>query len=174
MEELSRLTDRTISLRPFKLEDAKEHISGEDAEQINWLSGGKSTLEGVQDWIKKNQQYWENDGPIFNFAIVNADNKLVGMIEANSSYEEIEGLQKGDVNISYGLYPSARGKGYASRAVDLMISFLRQKGFQRAVIRVDPNNKDSLKVPQRTGFSHQGKIEVDKAKELEVFVKNLG
>ncbi|MDO8639032.1 MAG: hypothetical protein Q7R43_05650 [Candidatus Daviesbacteria bacterium] len=47
------LTDRIIKIRPFTLENAEEHLAGEDEAQVKWLSDGKGTLEGVQKWIQK-------------------------------------------------------------------------------------------------------------------------
>lgn len=168
------LVDDTIRLRPFDLSDAAKHFAGEDDKQVKWLSGGKSTLENVRNWIKKNQKYWENDGPIFNFAIVDAvKNELVGMVEANTDSKSLEGVEEGEANISYGLYPSARGKGYTSRAINLLVGFLKNKGIKRAIIRVDPGNIDSLKVPERLGFSKEGKIVTKQGENLQIFVKNL-
>src|SRR3989344_93161 len=127
------ISGQTINLRPFELSDAEEHLAGEDEEQIKWLSGGKGNLEGVQNWIKKNKEQWENNGNIFNFAITDKDNKLLGMVEANSNFKELDGLIEGDANISYGLYPDARGKGYTTEAINLILDFLKSKGFNRAI-----------------------------------------
>jgi RimJ/RimL family protein N-acetyltransferase len=168
------LTDGKILLRPFKLEDAEAHMAGEDDEQVKWLSGGKGTLEGARAWIEKNQKYWEEDGPVFNFAIWNKNsNKLVGMVEANTDPGRIEGIQEGDANISYGLYPEARSKGYTLKAVDLMINFLKSKGIKRAVIRVNPENEASVKVAERLGFEGAGQIKTKNGEVLDVYIKRL-
>lgn len=166
------LTDGSITIRPFEPADAEKHLAGEDSEQIKWLSGGKSTLENVRTWIEKNQKYWENNGPIFNFAIV-AGEELVGMVEANTDSESLEGIEQGDANISYGLYPSARGKGYTTKAINLLIGFLKEKGVKRAVLRIDPKNIDSIKIPERLSFNKTGKIVTKDGENLQVFVKNL-
>jgi RimJ/RimL family protein N-acetyltransferase len=167
------LKDGVILLRPFTLTNAREHLSKEDEAQVKWLSGGKSTLEGVQNWIKKNQTYWENNEPIFNFAIFDNANKLIGMIEANSDYKTVEGIEEGDANISYGLYPSARGKGYVTRAVNLLNDFLKSKDIKRGIIRIDPENADSLKVPQRCEFVEDRTITIKNGEKLIIFIKNL-
>lgn len=167
------LSDETITLRPFRLENAEEHLAGEDAAQIRWLSGGKGTLEGVRRWIRTNQKYWESNGSIFCFAIFDPENDLVGMVEANADFREVDGLEEGDANISYGLYPQARGKGYATRAVFLMLPFLMEKGVKRAVIRVSPDNEDSLKVPLRCGFEAGHAITIRDNNLLIRFVKEL-
>lgn len=170
---MNKFSDGVITLRQFTLEDAQEHLEGEDEEQIKWLSGGKSTLEGVKKWIEKSKGHWENDGPFFAFAVLDAENKLIGMVEANVDYEHFEGYEEGDVNISYGLYPFARGKGYASRAVDILTKFLKDKGSKRAVIRIDPENENSQKVPTRCGFVKTGEMTTKKGEKFLIFVKNL-
>ncbi len=169
-----KLADEIITLRPFELADAEKHLAGEDDKQVRWLSGGKSSLEGVKNWIAKNQKYWENDGPIFNFAIVETvKNEPVGMVEANTDSKSLEGIEKGEANISYGLYPQARGKGYTTRAINLLLGFLRSKGIKRAVLRIDPLNIDSLKIPKRLGFSKRKKIVTKQGENLQIFVKSL-
>lgn len=170
---MNKLSDGVIALRPFTLEDAKEHLEGEDEEQIKWLSGGKSTLAGIKKWIEKNQGHWEKDGPVFAFAVLDRENKLIGMVEANTDYKHFEGNIEGDANVSYGLYPFARGKGYAARAVGLLTKFLKDKGLKRAVIRIDPENENSQKVPIRCGFVKTGQIRTKKGEKFLIFVKKF-
>lgn len=132
-----------------------------------WLSGGKSTLESVQNFIKKSQEYWENNEPVFTFTIEESQtHTLVGMIEANSNFEKLEQINEGEINISYGLYPFARGKGYITKAILLLLKFLKEKDFQRAVIAVDPENIGSLKVPERVGFTKENEITTSKTRNL--------
>lgn len=165
------LTDGVITLKPFRPEDAEAHLAGDDEEQQKWLSGGKSTLETVQNWIARNQGHWEAGGPIYNFAIW-AEDTLVGMIEANTDVEKIEGLSEGDANLSYGTYPDARGKGYVSRAVKLIVTFLKEKGIRRAVIRVLPENESSVRVPIACGFTEAGTVET-KEGTMTVYIQQL-
>ena len=115
------LSDKKITLKPFLLEYSEEHLAGEDHDSVKWLSEGESTIESVQNWIKRNETSWKNDGPIFNFAIFNEENKLVGMVEANSDVNVNSRMAEGYINISYGIYPKFRGHGYATAAVNLMV-----------------------------------------------------
>ena len=168
------LTDGVVVLTPFNMEDAEEHLDGEDIEMEKWVSGGKSTIDTVRNWIKRSQESWKKDGPCFTFAIRNAEsNQLIGMIEANTDLKNIEGIKEGDANIAYGLYPRARGKGYTVRSINLMSKFLRTKGIKRFVIRVDPQNTKSLTVPIRCGFIKTGEILTKKEGILIVFVRGI-
>lgn len=156
------------------MEDAELHLKGDDFEQEKWLSGGKSTIDSVRDWIKRNQESWEKGGPVFNFSIRTMENdELIGMIEANTDTKSVEGIKEGDANISYGLYPKGRGKGFAVRALNILLDFLREKKLKRAVIRTSPENISSLKIPVRCGFTEAGQVVTDKGEELVIFVKDL-
>jgi RimJ/RimL family protein N-acetyltransferase len=167
------LSDGAITLCPFRLDFAEEHLAGDDEENIKWLSGGISSIDTVRQWILRNEESWKNDGPVFNFAIFDSiENKLVGMVEANSD-PTIDGLSEGKVNISYNVYPSARGKGYATRAVLLLTGFLKEKGFNAALIRVHPDNRNSLGVPKRAGFVRTGLITTEQGEQLIAFEKAL-
>ncbi|MFY9814537.1 MAG: GNAT family N-acetyltransferase [Dehalococcoidales bacterium] len=90
-----------------------------------------------------------------------------------SIFNSIERIKEGDANISYGLYPAARGKGYAARAVSLMAGFLKAKGLKQAIIRSEPENTGSLKVPKRCGFTRTGQIVTRNGGELMIFAKKL-
>lgn len=145
------LSDGVVTLRPMTVADAQAHLAGEDDEQMRWLSGGRSTTASVTGWIERNRVSWEAGGPTHNFGISTTANGLVGMIEANSDASQISGLGAGEANISYGLYPVGRGLGYATRAVNLVSTYLVDCGL-RPVIRASPANARSISVAQRCGF----------------------
>jgi RimJ/RimL family protein N-acetyltransferase len=59
----------------------------------------------------------------------------------------------GQVNVAYGLYPSWRGRGLATRAVLLASQYAASEGGEAAVIQVEPGNPASASVAQRAGFT---------------------
>jgi len=168
---LPELTDDEIVLRPFTVADVPAHLAGDDAEQAKWL-GGKSTEESARSWIQTNQEHWKTGEPIYNFAIRNAEDQLVGWVEANVDHEGL-GLSEGDANISYAVYPHARGKGYVGKAITLLESFLAEKGIKRSVIRVSPENTASLAVPMRLGYDDKGDGVSKDGDLLRTFTKQL-
>ena len=98
--------------------DVDAHVAGHDAKRARYLGAFPSTPEKVLEWIEANQMSWANGGPIYNFGVVEvATDELVGMVEANTSAEQMEGVAEGEANISYNIYPRARRQGYATRAV---------------------------------------------------------
>ncbi len=148
------------------------HLQGEDDEQVRWLSGGVSTPATVTAWIERNLQSWACDGPIYNFAICpDAQQQPVGMIEANV---RVPGLLPHAANISYGLYPGARSRGYATRAVQLMVAYLAERdGVRAAVIQIDRQNTRSVRVAERAGFRFVGRRVTPDGDLLDTYVKPL-
>jgi RimJ/RimL family protein N-acetyltransferase len=145
------LTDGVVVLRPVELGDVAEHLAGEDEELVRWLNGGPGTRETVEAHVRACMAAWEAGGPTITFGIrAGAPERLVGTVDAHLN---LAGLEPGQANIAYGLYPHARGRGLASRAVELMCTFLAARhGVREAVIRTDPANTASVAVALRTGF----------------------
>ncbi len=145
------LADGVVTLRPLALADAQAHLAGEDDELVRWLNGGAGTRERVDAYVRRCMAAWAAGGPTFAFGIhVGADDVLVGTIEVQLEHEE---LVPGQANLAYGLYPGARGHGFATRAVVLACAFAAARpGISAAVIRVDPRNGASAAVAVRAGF----------------------
>lgn len=175
MSDHPELTDNIILLKPHRIEDAEEQLRGEDDEIRKWLNEGHtSTIESVRNWITGSLKSWENDGPVYTFGIwLVKEGNLIGMVEANTDAGVVEGIENGDANISYELYPEFRGKGYMTRAVNLVQEFLALKGLRRAVIRVSPENTNSLNVPPRCGFTNTGEIITKNEVRMVIFVREL-
>lgn len=151
MDGLTRLTDGVVVLAPLDLGDVAEHLAGEDEELIRWLNGGPGTRETVEAHVRACMAAWDAGGPTITFGIrTGAPERLVGTVDAHLG---LAGLEPGQANIAYGLYPHARGRGLASRAVALTCTFLAARhGVREAVIRTDPANAASAAVALRTGF----------------------
>jgi RimJ/RimL family protein N-acetyltransferase len=111
-------------------------VAGRDAEFHRWLGPGA-------------------DDPRPTACIVVHD-EIVGWIDYDS---ERDWLQPGAVNIGYFLFAAARGKGYATRAVTLLLEHLaEQPDIDTATVLVDPENLPSLAVAERAGFTLQGTV----------------
>ena len=146
------ISDGVIVLRALRVEDAEDHLAGEDAELVRWLNGGPGTTESVRRHIEHIQQMWDNGGPIFTFAIrLLPEDTLVGTIDVQLNQDAYRSEQ---ANLAYGLYPHWRGKGYATRAVGLAVEFLRSNPtVHSALVRVEPANAPSAAVAIRAGFT---------------------
>lgn len=146
-----KLSDGIITLSPLRLDDVEAHLTGEDELLVRWLNGGPGTREGIEVYFRHCQEQWETAGPLRAFGIrVGADEVLAGTVDLRFAGE---GLTPGQVNVAYGLYPSWRGRGLATRAVLLASQYAANEGGEEAVIQVEPENPASAAVAQRAGFT---------------------
>ena len=151
------LSDGKIVLRPLTVADAHEHLAGEDAEQVRWLSGQPATLDSVRAWIVASDQSWQSGGDRRNFGAFDVPTgHLVGNIEAQFAHQE---LADDEVNIAYATFSKWRGRGIASRAVRILTDWVMTfDAVQGAVIRIHPDNEASIRVARATGFADLGLI----------------
>ncbi|WP_327266573.1 GNAT family N-acetyltransferase [Streptomyces sp. NBC_01232] len=146
-----KLSDGTITLSPLRLDDVEAHLEGEDDLLVRWLNGGPGTREGTEGYFRHCREQWDNAGPLRAFGIrTGADEVLAGTIDLRLAGE---GLAPGQVNVAYGLYPSWRGRGLATRAVLLASRYAASEGGTEAVIQVEPDNPASAAVATRAGFT---------------------
>lgn len=146
-----KLSDGIITLSPLRLDDVEAHLAGEDELLVRWLNGGPGTREGIEAYFRHCREQWDTAGPLRAFGIrMGADEVLAGTIDLRFAGE---GLAPGQVNVAYGLYPSWRGRGLATRAVLLASQYAASEGEAEAVIQVEPENPASAAVAQRAGFT---------------------
>jgi RimJ/RimL family protein N-acetyltransferase len=166
-----KLSDGIITLSPLRLDDAEAHLAGEDEPLVRWLSGGPGTREGVEAYIRHCREQWDTAGPLRAFGIrVGGDEVLAGTIDLRFA---AEGLAPGQVNVAYGLYPSWRGRGLATRAVLLVSRYMAHEGGKEAVIRVEPENAASAAVARRTGFSPGKHTHGQDGTRLDWYIRDL-
>jgi len=146
------LSDGVVLLRPLTRSDGHDHLASEDQELVRWLNGGAGTVDTVARHIAAAQEMWMAGGPTLSFAIRSAqDDRLAGTIDIQLQPDH---APQGFANLAYGLYAPYRGRGWASRAVELAVEFLnRRGGTSDVLIRVDPANTASIAVAMRTSFS---------------------
>ncbi|MGI5415655.1 GNAT family N-acetyltransferase [Actinomadura luteofluorescens] len=108
------------------MDDAKAHLAGEDELLVRWLNGGPATRQGVEAYFRHCREQWDTAGPLRAFGIrMGPDEVLVGTIDLRFAGE---GLAPSQVNVAYGLYPSWRGRGLATRAVPLASQYAASEG----------------------------------------------
>jgi len=135
--ELQISTDGVITLRPPRPGDARVLVEGRDGEFFKWLGPGAETPNPV--------------------ACIWLGDELIGWVDYDV---EQDWLRSGEVNVGYYLFPAARGKGYASRAVELLLLHLeRDTGHTAATLAIDPENVRSLRLARRLGFVQKGEVE---------------
>ncbi|VBA57508.1 Mycothiol acetyltransferase [Mycobacterium attenuatum] len=154
-------SDGALTLSPLCVDDAEAHLAGEDEQLIRWYSGGPGTPEGVEAYLHHCQQQWATGGLLRAFAIrAGTEQILAGTVDLRFEGGELSaraGL--GQVDVAYGLYPAWRGRGLATRAVDLVCHYAAEQGASTAVVKVEPGNAASARVALRTGFTYVGRIQ---------------
>lgn len=165
------LSDGIITLSALRLDDVEAHLAGEDELLVRWLNGGPGTREGVETYFRHCLEQWDTAGPLRAFGIrVGADEVLAGTIDLRFVGE---GLAPGQVNIAYGLYPSWRRRGLATRAVLLASRYAASEGGAQAVIQVEPDNPASAAVAQRAGFTPGQETRSKDGTRLDWYIRNL-
>ena len=127
--QLEPLTDGVVTLRPPRPGDARLLVDGRDDEFFRWLGPGAETPSPV--------------------ACVWVGEELVGWVDYDLEHEW---LRPGEVNVGYYLFPAARGHGYASRAVELLLLHLSRTPHTVATLVIDRENERSLRLACRLGF----------------------
>lgn len=90
-------------------------------------------------------------------ACVWVGDELIGWVDYDV---ERDWLDPGQVNVGYYLFAAARGKGFASRAVELLLLHLRRDTEHvAATLAIHPENARSPALARRLGFVETGKVE---------------
>ncbi|MGC3955009.1 MAG: GNAT family N-acetyltransferase [Propionicimonas sp.] len=142
----------TVELRPLRQEDAEAHCAGEDGETVRWLTGDYGTVEGTRAYFDLLAENAAAGLGKRGFGVWR-DGRLAGYVDFDP--DDGDGLEPGDVNLSYAVHPWARGTGVASESVLAVCALLRDQGIgRRAAIRVEPENAASVRVAEKCGFRH--------------------
>lgn len=124
-------------MRPPGPGDAQMLIEGRDDEFRRWLGPGAETPNPV--------------------ACVWLGDRLIGWVDYDVDHDW---LKAGEVNVGYFLFADARGHGYASRAVELMLGHLKDDTERTtATLVIDLDNERSLALARRLGFRASGEVD---------------
>jgi RimJ/RimL family protein N-acetyltransferase len=139
MTPVQEMTDGVVTLRPPRPGDARLLVAGRDEEFFRWLGPGAETPSPA--------------------ACVWVEDELVGWVDYDLEHEW---LRPGEVNVGYYLFPAARGKSYASRAVALLLEHLGSETRHTvATLLIHRENTRSLRLAHRLGFVEKGEVKGD-------------
>ena len=131
-------TDGVVTLRAPAPGDVERLVAARDEEFFKWFGPGATGPRPV--------------------ACVWVDDELVGWVDYDLDPDH-DWLKPGEVNVGYFLFAEARGRGYASRAVELLLEHLRHDTEHTvATLLIHPENARSLALAHRLGFVQKGEV----------------
>ncbi len=134
----SRLRDGVVTLRPSRPADAPALLAGRDEQSRRFLGPG-------------------DDNPHPTFCVLAGD-ELAGWADYDHDAEH-DWLESDEVNVGYELFPAFRGRGLATRSLQLLLHHLALDGiWGTASLLIDPENLPSLAVATRSSFLSAGDI----------------
>ncbi|GAB2604319.1 GNAT family N-acetyltransferase [Pseudactinotalea suaedae] len=146
-----------IELRPLTESDVQAHNDGEDAETVRWLTGAPGTPDSTARHIAMLAENAVRGQGQQGFGVWLED-RLAGYVDYNPAVDD--GLEPGEVNITYATHPWARGRGVAVAAVQLLCDRMAEHAEgSHAAIRVDPENHASVRVAEKAGFTLAREVE---------------
>jgi RimJ/RimL family protein N-acetyltransferase len=90
-------------------------------------------------------------------ACIVVEGEIVGWVDYDV---ERPWLEPGEVNVGYNVFAAHRGKGYASRAVELLLVHLADDTAHTvATLLIDPHNERSLALARRCAFTRVGDLD---------------
>lgn len=154
-----RYTDSVVEIRPQRPDDLERHLSAIDDAQIDWLwlPGERELWEAMTperqrqhqlEYLRTSQATF-GQGPKWRFSADAGDEQYVAYIDCDLANPDVPA---GEANIAYVTHPSFRRRGFASRAVLLMLAFLADHtGAREAHLVIDAENDDSTRVAGGVG-----------------------
>ena len=134
---LRPVTDGLVRLRPPGPGDARVLIEGRDEAFHRWLGPGA-----------------DEPSPT---ACIEAGGKVVGWVDYD---DDRAWLTPGEVNVGYNVFAPYRQRGYATRAVQLLMHHMAVATNQQAAsLLIRPDNHASRAVAAKTGFGRLGDVE---------------
>ena len=148
------LTDGVVLLDRFTDAAVDSLWSGEDDDYVRRSDlPGPFTRRDIADQIRHWQEHWQRGGPGRSFAVrETGTRRLVGgcVLEVHPGDGEI-------AELSYWVFPPYRGRGYATRAVELACGYAFDcLGIGRVELCIEPSNDASLRVAAGAGFLREG------------------
>jgi Acetyltransferases, including N-acetylases of ribosomal proteins len=144
-----RLTDGVVVLREWREEDIEPALAlTKDPEILRYTRVPEdNTAEIIRGFMFEH--------PDAEARLVIADPETDAMLGSAAVLRA--DVEAGRAELGYWIGAEHRGRGFAARAVDLLADWaLREQGFVRLELHIDPENVASLRVAEKTGFVLEG------------------
>ncbi len=145
------LTDGVVTLRPWRESDIGPAIDGHDEEIQHWF-GFPSVTPSREEHLAALERWragYADDRRTVNF-VVEAGGEVAGNVEVRTKDDSIGEL-------SWILYSAHRGRGYAVRAVRMLMDYsFEELGLVRLEAYVNTGNERSMRLATRAGLRREG------------------
>ena len=149
-------SDGVVTLRPWTFDDVAAIVRAcNEPEIARWIHQMPSPYgeQDARDYVLATQAGWR-EGTGGSFAIVDAaSDEPVGSI----AIHVIDG-GFGNVEVGYWAAAEARGRGFTTRALQLISRWAIEAGAERVQLRADVHNTASLRVAEKAGFTREGTL----------------
>jgi RimJ/RimL family protein N-acetyltransferase len=145
------LTGDGIVLRPWEPQDAPVVFAAyQDPDIQKWHTRGMVDLAEASAWIDQVNLGWENE-KLAGWAV-----EIEGTVVGRAVLRFID-LHDGIAEVGYWVLPEARGRGVATRTVEVLSAWtLDVLGLHRLELEHSVRNEASCRVAIRTGFEPEG------------------
>ena len=148
------LTDDLIKLEPLAQRHALPLLAiiEDDDDIVRYTRVPADPDEAfVRGWIRRYEGGWE-DGSCAGFAVVDHDGGVLGF----ASIVSLD-LLAAEAELGYLVGKQARGRGVATRAVQLLTRWsFDELGLERVELLIQPDNAGSGRVAERAGYRFEG------------------
>ena len=146
---IPELTTERLRLRGFRAEDLAAHRAAvDDDASVTWAHVRLPLADSLRRWAER-LEGWERDGIGMWIVELRATGRIIG----HAGLQRLDGTD--DVELGYYLGQSSWGQGYATEAAGAALRFgLEERGLERVVAVVRPENAASRRVLEKLGFRH--------------------
>jgi RimJ/RimL family protein N-acetyltransferase len=140
-----------VLLRPLEPSDAAAvAVACRDPEIVRWTTEIPEdyTEEHARSWIASTRNGWKNGSAELAIA-EKQTGALAGAIGLFARQEWI-------AEIGYWIAPPFRGRGIATRALELISAWAESVGFARLQLTIFPSNDASARVAAKAGYVEEG------------------
>ena len=113
---------------------------------------GFSEGVGVQDGFVPHTTFW----------LIDDHQKLLGV--SNLRHHLTPSLEREGGHIGYGVRPTERGKGVATRLLEMTLKEAKKRGIERALITCDKSNLASARVIEKNGGCFDSEFQTESGK----------
>ena len=159
MIAVRELGDGVVALRPpaeSDVDDVYAAVRESLPELLPWMAWSHPDYQRIEtaEWIRSTGQAWANDTE-YSFVIHDpADGSFLGTCGLNG----LDRLNRW-ANLGYWVRTGATRRGVATRAATLIADFgFRELGLHRVSAAIGPDNQPSIRLIERLGFQHEGRI----------------